>query len=76
MPESQIKLVASRQFASSGDFHQVVTFLNRTLKDDNLIFGLSRDEEGIYRLNIYRVEEGGPGSIGSGARFPAGDDGR
>lgn len=56
--ESQIKFLASKQFAVSGDVHQIVTFLNRILKDDNLIFGLSTSAEGIYRLSIYRVQDG------------------
>ena len=38
-----------------GDYPQLVTFLNKTLKDKELIFGISRKANGRLCLTIYEV---------------------
>lgn len=51
----QLQVIASDTLALHGDVHRLVTFLNRSLKDDGYIFGLKRaDDEHVY-LTIYRT---------------------
>ena len=37
--------------------YQIVSLLNKTLKERGLVFGLAKDEEGYYRFNIYDVHK-------------------
>ena len=46
--------LANRKFKLEGEVHQLVTFLNRSLKYRGLIFGVTMDENGGYSLTIYR----------------------
>ncbi|NLJ24774.1 MAG: DUF4264 family protein [Firmicutes bacterium] len=38
-----------------GEYPRLVTFLNKTLKDKDLIFGISRGANGRLCLTIYEV---------------------
>lgn len=51
----QLTVIASDTLHLSGDVHRLVTFLNRSLKDDGYIFGLRLTDDEQYQLNIYRV---------------------
>lgn len=55
LPKMSIVTLGTRKFSLEGEVHQVVTFLNKTLKRRNLIFGLTRSADGIYELRIYEV---------------------
>lgn len=50
-------VIASKDVAASQDLYMLVDFLNRNLKDKNVIFGLSKSSEaGKYTVTIYRTE--------------------
>lgn len=52
--QQQLHVIASDTLALSGDIQRLVTFLNRSLKDEGYIFGLRRaNDEQVY-LTIYR----------------------
>lgn len=53
--EDKLVVIGAGSFRLSGDVHQLVTFLNRSLKDDDYIFGLRRGEDGAFQLTIYRA---------------------
>lgn len=58
MPEtrhSQLDLLARRQFQNYDEMYKVVDFLNKTLKERDLIFGLTKDEEGTMTISIYNT---------------------
>jgi hypothetical protein len=50
-----LKLVGSRRFHGDDDLYKVVDFLNKTLKERNLIFGLSKDRNGMLKISIYEA---------------------
>lgn len=54
--ENQLMVIATHLCTPSDDFYQVVDFLNRNLKDKEVIFGLSKspDEDGKMLLTLYR----------------------
>ena len=60
---TRIDTLAEEIFEFRDDAHRIVTFLNKTLKYRNLIFGLTRGEDGAYKLRVYEVV---PGDTASG----------
>lgn len=49
---TKLPVLGEKSFRLKGETHQLVTFLNKTLKDRDLIFGLTLD--GLkYRIIIY-----------------------
>lgn len=48
--------IASDTFDMSGDLHRLITFLNQSLKDQGIIFGLSKSGA-HYSISIYRTDE-------------------
>ncbi|WP_258360519.1 YpmA family protein [Moorella sulfitireducens (nom. illeg.)] len=51
-----MRLLASKSFASNDELYKIVDLLNKTLKDFNLMFGLSKDTNGkTMTLSIYEV---------------------
>lgn len=48
--------IASDTFDMSGDMYRLVTFLNQSLKDQGIIFGLSKSGP-HYSISIYRTDE-------------------
>ncbi len=52
---SRLELLASRQFSNYEDMYKVVDFLNKTLKDRSLIFGLTKDRNGMMTISIYKT---------------------
>lgn len=55
LQDNQLQVVASDTVSLQGDVHRLVTFLNRSLKDDGYIFGLRRADDEHYHLTIYRA---------------------
>lgn len=53
--QDQLLVIASDTLFLSGDVHRLVTFLNRSLKDDGYIFGLRLADDERYHLTIYRA---------------------
>lgn len=60
MKESRIDVLGEKAFAFRDDAHHIVTFLNKTLKYRNLIFGLSLNDDQSYNLRIYEVVDTEP----------------
>lgn len=56
--EPRIDILGRTTVTLSGDTHRLVTFLNQTLKDHDLIFGLTRSPDGAVTFTVYRVEGG------------------
>ncbi|MGQ9496954.1 MAG: YpmA family protein [Desulfotomaculales bacterium] len=55
LTHSKLRLLGSRSFKAYGDMFKVVDFLNKTLKHKQIIFGLSKDEEGNMVISIYEA---------------------
>ncbi|MCL5058293.1 MAG: YpmA family protein [Actinobacteria bacterium] len=52
----KLELLATKSFAPYDDMYRVVDFLNKSLKDRQLMFGLTRDREsGKVTVTIYEV---------------------
>ncbi len=53
-----LNVLASIDIAAQEDLYVLVDFLNRNLKDKEIIFGLSKShEEGRYKITLYRTTE-------------------
>ncbi|MEG6615590.1 YpmA family protein [Peptococcaceae bacterium 1198_IL3148] len=52
--EPKLELIAHKSFSNYDEMYRVVDFLNRTLKDKNLIFGLTKSDDTIT-INIYET---------------------
>lgn len=50
-----LQVLAQETFDLQGETSRLVTFLNQSLKDQGLIFGLSRTRDQRLLLTIYRV---------------------
>lgn len=56
--KSRIDQLGQATFTLEGEVVEMVTFLNKTLKDRGLIFGITRNEgETRYTLTVYLVVE-------------------
>jgi hypothetical protein len=56
--EAAIALLGQVTVVVTGETHRLVTFLNQTLKDQDLIFGLSRGADGGATFTVYQVRGG------------------
>lgn len=51
-----MRLLASKSFIINPELYKIVDILNKTLKDYNLMFGLTKDSNGhTMTLSIYEV---------------------
>lgn len=55
LPRMKIETLGSQSFSLPDEVHRLVTFLNKTLKRRDLIFGLNLNPDGTYRITIYEV---------------------
>ncbi len=53
--EGKMELVANQRFASDPQMYKIIDFLNRTLKTHQLLFGLTKSEDGM-NISVYEVE--------------------
>jgi hypothetical protein len=55
--ENEIKTLSTIKVSSSEDLYMLVDWLNRSLKKEELLFGLAKDndEEGQMVFSIYRT---------------------
>lgn len=53
--KDKLELVAQKSFTSYSEMYKVVDFLNRTLKEKQVIFGLTKDKEGKMTISIYET---------------------
>lgn len=49
-----LELLAVRTFKPYDEMYKVVDFLNKTLKEREIIFGLSRNQDGEMVISIYK----------------------
>lgn len=52
--EAKLELIAQRSFPNYHGMYKVVDFLNKTLKDKNVIFGLTKKDDKLT-INIYET---------------------
>ncbi len=52
--EPKLEIIANKSFACYSDMYKVVDFLNKTLKEKNLIFGLTKKDEKMT-ITIYET---------------------
>lgn len=51
-----LELIAVKPFKPYSEMYKIVDFLNKTLKDRKLIFGLTKDiEKGTMTISIYNT---------------------
>lgn len=50
-----LERMASRVFKPCDEMYKIVDFLNKTLKDRDIIFGLSKDEDGNMVITVYQT---------------------
>ncbi|QSS98439.1 YpmA family protein [Pontibacillus sp. ALD_SL1] len=57
MEEQKVEVMSTTRVEKSNDLYKIVDSLNRTLKDQNLMFGLALDEndENTAVFTIYRT---------------------
>lgn len=54
--QGKLELIAVKAFKSYEEMYKVVDFLNRTLKDKKVIFGLTKDtQKGTMTISIYET---------------------
>jgi len=53
--ENKLELIAFKEFSSYSEMYKVVDFLNKSLKDKRLLFGLSKAENGNMLISIYET---------------------
>ncbi len=52
--QGKLELIAFKSFNTNEELFYVIDFLNKSLKDKNIMFGLSKDKEnGKMTINIY-----------------------
>lgn len=52
----KLELIAVKSFKEYEEMYKVVDFLNKTLKDKNVIFGLTRNgDKGTMSISIYET---------------------
>ena len=52
--EPKLEIIANKSFGYYNDMYKVVDFLNKTLKEKNLIFGLTKKDEKMT-ITIYET---------------------
>lgn len=54
--QGKLELIAVKSFKSYDEMYKVVDFLNKTLKDKKIIFGLTKDtQKGTMTISIYET---------------------
>jgi uncharacterized FlaG/YvyC family protein len=53
--QGKLELIAVQKFAANSELYKIIDFLNRSLKKQNLLFGLSKDNEEMI-ISVYVVE--------------------
>lgn len=53
--QDKLELIAHKSFSGYEDMYKVVDFLNKSLKDKRIMFGLTRnDKENTVTISIYQ----------------------
>lgn len=52
--QGKLELIAFKSFNTNDEMFYIIDFLNKSLKDKNIMFGLTKDkEQGKMTINIY-----------------------
>lgn len=52
--QGKLELIAFKSFNANEELFYVIDFLNKSLKEKNIMFGLSKDKEnGKMTINVY-----------------------
>lgn len=51
----KLELIATKTFAPYPEMYKVVDYLNKTLKEKQVIFGLTKDDNGKMTISIYET---------------------
>jgi hypothetical protein len=52
-----MRLLAVQNVGYTPDLYKLIDFLNKNLKDKNLIFGLSKKDDETMQVSIYDIDE-------------------
>jgi len=53
--KGKMELIATQRFAANAEMYKVIDFLNRNLKDQKVMFGLTKKDDTMV-ISIYEVE--------------------
>ena len=54
--EGKLELIATKSFKSYEEMYKVVDFLNKTLKDKKIIFGLTKEKTNdTMSISVYEI---------------------
>ncbi|MBA1337098.1 MAG: hypothetical protein HPY66_3534 [Firmicutes bacterium] len=53
--EPKLQLIATKEMKYNDDLYKMVDFLNKTLKNRDLIFGLAMKDDGNMIISIYET---------------------
>ncbi|MFZ5651561.1 MAG: YpmA family protein [Bacillota bacterium] len=54
--EDKLEVIATKSFPPYSDMYRVVDFLNKSLKEKKVMFGLTKDRKsGMMTITIYEV---------------------
>lgn len=53
--QGKIELIASQRLSVNGELYKIVDFLNKNLKDHQLMFGLTKKDDKMV-ISVYEVE--------------------
>jgi len=62
--QDKLELIANQRFPSQLELYKVVDFLNRSLKNRGLLFGLSKSEDGM-NISVYEAPANEPAKRGN-----------
>jgi len=51
----KLEMIAQQSFTAYPEMYKIVDFLNRTLKDKQIIFGLTKSKDGKMTISIYET---------------------
>ncbi|OPX86270.1 MAG: hypothetical protein A4E53_03180 [Pelotomaculum sp. PtaB.Bin104] len=55
-PQGKLEIIAVKSFKSYDEMYKIVDFLNKTLKDKHVIFGLTKNHgKGTMSITIYET---------------------
>ncbi|MEW6698282.1 MAG: YpmA family protein [Bacillota bacterium] len=51
----KLEVIAQQTFTAYPEMYKIVDFLNRTLKEKEIIFGLTKNKDGKMTISIYET---------------------
>lgn len=55
LKSGKLELIATQRFSNNEEMYKIIDFLNRNLKQHNLLFGLTQNENNMV-ISVYEVE--------------------